>query len=107
MRSPEKSSVGRKRLTDEEREERRVARNAKKRERYRIAREEELLAGMLHRAPADTLTLIRGVFAARPKLQGLLRSKAEYIILMWKENMPKVGWQDDAREIISAAGGET
>ena len=91
------------RLTVEEREERRIARNARKREKYRFAREAELLETILMRAPPDTRTLIKGVFAARPKLTGLLRSKAEYIVIMWKENMPKVGWKDDAREIIEAA----
>ncbi len=94
-------------LTPEQKEERRIARNAKKRDKYRLARNEMLLASILGRAPADTRALIKGVFAARPSLNGLLRAKSEYIILMWKENMPKLGWKDDAREVIEAAKGRS
>jgi hypothetical protein len=91
------------RLTDEQREERRIDRNTKRREAYRLKRDKQLIESILARAPADTRTLIRGVFSARPLQTGLLRSKAEYIILMWKENMPKVGWQDEAMEVIAGA----
>ena len=87
-------------LTEAERDERRNVRNAKRREAYHLKRDQELLDGILSRAPADARTLIRRVAVARPRLNGLLRAKAEYILLMWKENMPKVGWRDEAEEVI-------
>jgi hypothetical protein len=85
------------RLTDEEREERRIARNATRRQK----RADEKLRILIDRVPHEDRTLFQGALNARASLTGALKAKAEHIVIMWQERMPKAGWRDDAQEVIA------
>ncbi len=52
--------------------------------------------------PYDDRALLRSVHRASGTAKGMAKAKADWIIACCLEGQPKIGWRDDAREVIAA-----